>query len=80
MRSTLTARRHAGLPQTRCPEAGFASIAYRWGRGAGLDDLFGEEGGGVGDFVRNCRQLIDLLRAEGQILLTVELEIDTLML
>ncbi|MCU0280659.1 MAG: DEAD/DEAH box helicase [Acidimicrobiia bacterium] len=52
----------AGLPQTRSPEAGFASMAYRWGRGAGLDDLFREEGGGVGDFVRNCRQLIDLLR------------------
>jgi ATP-dependent RNA helicase HelY len=53
---------HAGLPVSRAPEAGFALIAYRWGRGAGLEDLFGEEGVGVGDFVRNCRQLIDLLR------------------
>ena len=52
----------AGIPGSRPPEAGFAAIAYRWGRGASLDDLFGEEGGGVGDFVRNCRQLIDLLR------------------
>jgi ATP-dependent RNA helicase HelY len=52
----------AGLPVTRAPEAGFAAIAYRWGRGAGLEDLFGEEGERVGDFVRNCRQLIDLLR------------------
>jgi ATP-dependent RNA helicase HelY len=52
----------AGLPGSRPPEAGFSAIAYRWGRGASLDDLFGEEGGGVGDFVRNCRQLIDLLR------------------
>ena len=52
----------AGLAGTRAPEAGFAPIAYRWGRGEGLEDLFGEEGKGVGDFVRNCRQLIDLLR------------------
>ncbi|MBP1632136.1 MAG: superfamily helicase, partial [Acidobacteria bacterium] len=52
----------AGLPATRPPEAGFAAIAYRWARGAGLDALFGEEGEQVGDFVRNCRQLIDLLR------------------
>jgi ATP-dependent RNA helicase HelY len=52
----------AGLPQTRPPEAGFASIAYRWAAGEGLEDLFGEEGEQVGDFVRNCRQLLDLLR------------------
>ncbi len=52
----------AGLPATRAPEAGFAVIAYRWGREAGLEDLFGEEGEAVGDFVRNCRQLVDLLR------------------
>jgi ATP-dependent RNA helicase HelY len=52
----------AGLPTTREPDAGFVAIAYRWGNGAGLQDLFGEEGAGVGDFVRNCRQLIDLLR------------------
>ncbi|MBN2114348.1 MAG: DEAD/DEAH box helicase [Acidimicrobiia bacterium] len=52
----------AGLHGTRQPEAGLAAIAYRWGRGARLEDLFGEEGTGVGDFVRNCRQLIDLLR------------------
>jgi ATP-dependent RNA helicase HelY len=51
-----------GLPTTRPPEAGFAAAAYRWASGAGLEDLFGEEGEGVGDFVRNCRQLIDLLR------------------
>ena len=52
----------AGLTGTRAPEAGFGAIAYRWGSGEGLEELFGEEGKGVGDFVRNCRQLIDLLR------------------
>jgi ATP-dependent RNA helicase HelY len=56
----------AGLPATRPPEAGFGATAYRWGRGAGLEALFGEEGEGVGDFVRNCRQLIDLLRQLGE--------------
>jgi ATP-dependent RNA helicase HelY len=50
------------LPPTRAPEAGFAEIAYRWATGDSLDDLFEEDGVGVGDFVRNCRQLIDLLR------------------
>ena len=43
----------AGLPVTRTPEVGFVAIAYRWGSGAGLQDLFGEEGAGVGHFVRN---------------------------
>ncbi len=52
----------AHLPPTRAPEAGFAEIAYRWATGESLDDLFEEDGVGVGDFVRNCRQLIDLLR------------------
>jgi ATP-dependent RNA helicase HelY len=52
----------AGLATTRGPEVGFAAIAYRWCRGAGLQDLFGEEGSEVGGFVRNCRTLIDLLR------------------
>jgi ATP-dependent RNA helicase HelY len=52
----------AGLPPTRPPEAGLVAMAYRWADGAGLEDLFGEEGAQVGDFVRNCRQLIDLLR------------------
>jgi ATP-dependent RNA helicase HelY len=52
----------AGLPETRPPEAGFAATAYRWAAGADLEALFEEETSGVGDFVRNCRQLIDLLR------------------
>ena len=52
----------AGLPVTRPPEAGFAEIAYRWASGEALEALFEEETEGVGDFVRNCRQLLDLLR------------------
>jgi ATP-dependent RNA helicase HelY len=52
----------ARLAVTRPPEAGFGEIAYRWASGAALGSLFDDEAGGVGDFVRNCRQLIDLLR------------------
>ena len=51
----------AGLPPTRAPDPGFASTAARWVRGDELSDLFGDEEE-VGDFVRNCRQLVDLLR------------------
>jgi ATP-dependent RNA helicase HelY len=52
----------AGLPITPAPEAGFAEIVYRWATGTELEDLFEDEPGRVGDFVRSCRQLIDLLR------------------
>jgi ATP-dependent RNA helicase HelY len=50
------------LPESRTPEPGFAPYAYGWVSGAGLDDLFGEDGFAAGDFVRNCRQLLDLMR------------------
>lgn len=55
-------RRH-GLEPSREPEPGMAAIAQAWAAGAPLERLFGgDEGAGVGDFVRNSRQLIDLLR------------------
>jgi ATP-dependent RNA helicase HelY len=52
----------SGLPTTRSPEAGFARTVYGWATGARLEDLFDDEAAEVGDFVRNCRQLLDLLR------------------
>ncbi|MCP4308148.1 MAG: RNA helicase, partial [bacterium] len=55
------AERAAGLPETRPPETGFASIAYAWAAGHDLDDLFDNDLA-AGDFVRNCRQLIDVMR------------------
>lgn len=59
---TLTAaERAAGLPETRLPEAGFSAIAYAWAAGHDLDDLFDDDLA-AGDFVRNCRQLIDVMR------------------
>ena len=51
-----------GLETSRAPEPGFAQTALAWTSGAPLGRIFGEDEGGVGDFVRNARQLIDLLR------------------
>jgi len=53
--------RRRGLPESRTPDPGFAGTVYSWAGGASLDDLFDEEAA-AGDFVRNCRQLLDLLR------------------
>ena len=57
----VAAERDRDLPQTRPPEAGSAATAYAWASGHELEDLFDEETA-AGDFVRNCRQVLDLLR------------------
>ncbi|MFQ5554566.1 MAG: DEAD/DEAH box helicase [Acidimicrobiia bacterium] len=49
------------IPETRPPDPGFAEIIHGWAGGADLADLFTEDHS-AGDFVRNCRQLLDLLR------------------
>jgi ATP-dependent RNA helicase HelY len=51
-----------GVPATRAPEPGFAPLAYGWVAGAELEELFGDDDFAAGDFVRNCRQLLDLMR------------------
>ncbi|HET9770305.1 MAG TPA: hypothetical protein VFS16_05405, partial [Acidimicrobiia bacterium] len=49
------------------PDGGFAAIAHAWAAGKDLEDvLFDEELTG-GDFVRNVKQLIDLLRQVGDV-------------
>jgi ATP-dependent RNA helicase HelY len=50
------------LTVTRDPEVGFAELAHGWVAGAHLEDLFNEADEVVGDFVRTCRQVLDLLR------------------
>jgi len=50
------------VPATRAPEPGFAPLAYGWVAGADLEELFGDDDFAAGDFVRNCRQLLDLMR------------------
>jgi len=58
-------RRHK-LERTRQPDAGFAWTVYRWARGESLERVMtaAESAGSefsAGDFVRWCRQVIDLL-------------------
>jgi ATP-dependent RNA helicase HelY len=44
------------------PDPGFAWAAWRWASGAALDQvLVDEQEMTAGDFVRNCKQLVDLL-------------------
>jgi ATP-dependent RNA helicase HelY len=58
--------REHGLALTREPDLGFAWPAYRWARGESLDKVLAaaDEAGqelSAGDFVRWCKQLLDLL-------------------
>jgi ATP-dependent RNA helicase HelY len=43
-------------------EAGFATPVFQWAEGKSLQDVLAETGLAPGDFVRNCKQLLDLLR------------------
>jgi ATP-dependent RNA helicase HelY len=52
----------AGLPATRLPDAGFVHLAHAWAAGEPLAELLEDEDLSGGDFVRNVKQLIDLLR------------------
>ncbi|MEU8683312.1 DEAD/DEAH box helicase [Streptomyces sp. NPDC048611] len=45
----------------REPDLGFAWAAYRWASGFGLDEVLREAEMPAGDFVRWCKQLIDVL-------------------
>ncbi|WP_208028572.1 DEAD/DEAH box helicase [Rhabdothermincola sediminis] len=58
--------RRLGLSQTRGPDPGFLALAHAWAAGEGLDDVLAEEGIAAGDFVRNVKQLLDLLRQIGE--------------
>jgi ATP-dependent RNA helicase HelY len=57
----------AGLPETRSPDAGFAALAHGWAAGKDLEDVLLDEDLTGGDFVRNVKQLIDLLRQVGDV-------------
>ncbi|MBA3654345.1 MAG: DEAD/DEAH box helicase [Actinobacteria bacterium] len=56
------AEQEAGLPVTRPPEIGFFALAHGWSSGIDLDELLEEHEMSGGDFVRNVKQVIDLLR------------------
>ena len=61
------AEEEAGLPMTRPPDPGFFAAAYGWAAGEDLGDVIAEEELSGGDFVRNVKQLIDLLRQLGEV-------------
>jgi ATP-dependent RNA helicase HelY len=56
-----------GLPMTRPPDPGFAGAARAWTAGRGLAAVVGSEAISGGDFVRNVKQLVDLLRQLGDV-------------
>ncbi|MET0728616.1 MAG: DEAD/DEAH box helicase [Acidimicrobiales bacterium] len=55
----------AGLPVTRAPDAGFVRLAHAWAAGERLSSVLEDQELSGGDFVRNVKQLIDLLRGIG---------------
>jgi ATP-dependent RNA helicase HelY len=57
----------AGLPLTRRPEPGFIGPATAWASGEDLAEVIEDEEISGGDFVRNVKQLIDLLRQVGDV-------------
>jgi ATP-dependent RNA helicase HelY len=61
------AEQEAGLPVTRAPDAGFVALAYAWAAGEELGEVIAEEEISGGDFVRNIKQLIDLLGQIGDL-------------
>jgi ATP-dependent RNA helicase HelY len=50
------------IAKTRRPESGFAEAALRWASGERLDRVLERSALSPGDFVRNAKQLADLLR------------------
>ncbi|WP_336921230.1 DEAD/DEAH box helicase [Aquipuribacter sp. SD81] len=49
------------LPPIREPDAGFAAAVHRWAQGRPLETVLRENDLSPGDFVRWCRQTVDLL-------------------
>jgi ATP-dependent RNA helicase HelY len=58
--------RRVGLRRTRRPDPGLARAVISWAGGATLDTVLRETDVAPGDFVRNVRQLIDLMRQLAQ--------------
>jgi ATP-dependent RNA helicase HelY len=56
------AEEEAGLALSRSPDPTFAAVAYAWAAGEGFAEVVAEEELSGGDFVRNVKHLIDLLR------------------
>src|SRR5664280_2716476 len=59
--------RRVGLRRTRRPDAGLARAVIGWAKGATLGTVLRDADVAPGDFVRNVRQLIDLVRQLAQV-------------
>jgi len=59
--------RRVGLRRTRHPDGGLARAVVAWASGATLDNVLRDAEVAPGDFVRNVRQVIDLVRQVGQV-------------
>ncbi len=57
----------AGLSATRLPDPSFLALAYAWAAGESFDVVIADEDLSGGDFVRNVKTLIDLLRQVGEV-------------
>jgi ATP-dependent RNA helicase HelY len=53
--------RDLGLPLTSDPDAGMAWMMHRWASGQRLDAVLRGQDMAAGDFVRRCKQVVDLL-------------------
>jgi ATP-dependent RNA helicase HelY len=49
------------LPSTAMPDGGMAWMVHRWASGERLDTVLRGSDMAAGDFVRRCKQLVDLL-------------------
>lgn len=61
------AERDERLPGTRRPDPGFTTTIHDWASGEELVDVLEDEEMSGGDFVRNVKQTIDLLRQIGEV-------------
>jgi ATP-dependent RNA helicase HelY len=50
-----------GLPTGAAPDGGMAWLVHRWASGASLDAVLRGSDMAAGDFVRRCKQVVDLL-------------------
>jgi ATP-dependent RNA helicase HelY len=58
----------AGLPETRAPDPGFAAVLHDWVAGDDLESVLADDGELTGgDFVRNVKQCVDLLRQVAEV-------------
>jgi ATP-dependent RNA helicase HelY len=66
-RNLVGSEEDAQLPETRAPDPGFTPYAFEWARGEDLGAVLGDDELAGGDFVRNIKQCIDLLRQVGDV-------------